>query len=231
MRAPLIHTSRWFTGPLSPSGTSVIGDFDCRFVPQEFILPLADHPQRSAWITIEDHIPEAGWTDDVWEYGKADRVQFPITDDEPTYQVWYTDRVQYQGQDYYRASLVPIVDVEEPPPEEPPEPGTDCATSPELELDTDYTYDISASELQVFHFPITASVQYHVTLTINSDSISGLTYKTGADCGSQTFRFLLSTTGCNSYTDGSGGIGVIEVQGAFFNGANYTINIGTGACP
>jgi len=110
MRAPFIHSAKLYTGPDSPSGSSLIGTFDCRIVPQYFILSRTGEPVRLHWMTIESHEPASGW-DDLWYPRKADRIEFPIGPGVPNYQVWYTDRVTYLGQDYYRCALVDIRDL------------------------------------------------------------------------------------------------------------------------
>jgi len=187
MRLPFIHEAKFFSGPNSLSGYSPIGTFDCRVVAQNHILEQSGQPDRTHWITIEDHIPAHGWTAGVWDPLAADAVAWPDLDADPTFQCWYVDRVQYQGQDYYRAALVPIYpDFVQPL--DPDPPSTTCGDAPTIELDFDYTFDISTTGGLWLRFDMSAvSGDYEILLTVNSGMFSTpFDCLYGDDCSSLT---------------------------------------------
>lgn len=117
-------------------------------------------------------------------------------------------------------------------PDPPPTPGLACDSAGVMSFDTDYTYDIAAFANQWFKVAITPGATFHITFTDNTAVLVGYSCATGTSCGSNTPQFVNATHPCNSFTAGGGDTWCfIHVTGDFFAAGNYTIRIGSGACP
>jgi len=234
-RGPFVHTARLKTGPGASSPNTVLGDYECRIVTQNGILTVAaQHPSRPYWMTIDEIIPVSGFSLSplAWDSAKADRVAWPDLD-VYEYMVWYTDKVDWEGQPiYYRAALIPI---EAPPDEDPlPSGGSGCSTAVEIPIDSALHFD-DTSTLGYYLFEgVTGAGTFHISWDITGGDLS---IAAGDQQGGSPFFFCntINTTtaeagtGCFQWTTSAGR--PVFILGVASGTPEGTITISTGGCP
>lgn len=206
-RAPFIHTVTIYRGPDHVDAGEVVDVLDCRVVLEDGIQEIEGQPIRAGWITLPPYDLSHGWTEaGEWNPFLADRLAAPDYEEDPTYQIWYADVINWKEQaEYYRLNIIPIIEGE--PVEDLLPDGTGaCGLRPTIELDKAYAFDGSTT-FGYYQYPTgLSSGAKHVTVTVSGGTLSLFSgsYTTPPFSFCTDDIFPMSGGPCYQWTHGSG---------------------------